>query len=141
MDNSVNCTSMRKKTVKYKIQYIKIKKTSNIKPSKCNLVYQATPKKLVKVDIMIAALNKTPLLEETNELTVLKCLEKVQDLFFTTKTRFLPHDATHGANNAVARCLSVCLSVSAIPSACLSAGHVTVIELQICCCEPNFIKI
>jgi len=28
----------------------KIYKTSNIKPSKCNLVYQAIPKKLVKVD-------------------------------------------------------------------------------------------
>ena len=37
-------------TVKYKIQYIKIKKTSNIKPSKCNLAYQAIPKQLVKVD-------------------------------------------------------------------------------------------
>jgi len=36
-------------TVKYKIQNIKIK-TSNIKPTKCNLVYQAIPKKLVKVD-------------------------------------------------------------------------------------------
>jgi len=32
-----------------KIQNIKIK-TSNIKPTKCNLVYQAIPKKLVKVD-------------------------------------------------------------------------------------------
>ena len=37
----------KKQTVKYKIQYIK---TSNIKPSKCNLVYQAIPQKLVKVD-------------------------------------------------------------------------------------------
>jgi len=40
-----------KQTVRYKIQNIKIKiKTSNIKPSKCNLVYQAIPKKLVEVD-------------------------------------------------------------------------------------------
>jgi len=40
-------------TVKYKIQNKKIKikiKTSNIKSTKCNLVYQAIPKKLVKVD-------------------------------------------------------------------------------------------
>jgi len=109
-----------KKNCKIQNTIYKNKKTSNIKPSKCNLVYQATPKKLVKVDIMIAALNKTPLLEETNELTVLKCLEKVQDLFFTTKTRFLPHDATHGANNAVARCLSVCLSVCVRHSVCMS---------------------
>ena len=36
-------------TVKYKIQNIKIK-TSKIKPTKCNLVYQAILKKLVKVD-------------------------------------------------------------------------------------------
>jgi len=39
-----------KQTVKYKIQNIKIKKTNNVKPSNCNLVYQAIPKKLVKVD-------------------------------------------------------------------------------------------
>jgi len=46
-----------KQTVKYKIQNIKIKisnikksVTSNLKPTKCNLVYLAIPKKLVKVD-------------------------------------------------------------------------------------------
>jgi len=42
-----------KQTVKYKIQNKKIKKTSNIKPTKCNLVYQAIPKKLVKVDKLL----------------------------------------------------------------------------------------
>ena len=39
-----------KQTVKYKIQNKKKIKTSNIKPSKCNLVYQAIAKKLVKVN-------------------------------------------------------------------------------------------